>query len=219
VTSTLLRKTWMALTGLFLCLFLAVHLAGNLQLLLPETAARERFNGYAELLAGLPVISVAAWLTYLAILGHAVLAVVLAVRNRAAAGQSYEKRPQEALEPWPSRFMGVLGTVILVFLVVHLRDFWWPFKFGGELGLDPDGRRDLFGLVVVEFQKGWKVALYVLGVLAVGFHLLHGVYSGLRTLGLSHPGYARWARRLGVVFAGVVTLGFAAMPLYLYLAH
>lgn len=209
----------MALTGLFLCLFLAVHLAGNLQLFLPEDDARESFNAYAALLAGLPFIKIAAWGTYLAILAHVVIAVVLTVRNRAAAGTRYEERASEALSPWPSRFMGVLGTVILVFLVVHMSDFWWPFKFGGDLELDPHGRRDLFGLVVAEFQKSWKVALYVLGTLAVGLHLVHGVYSGLRTIGLSHPGYARWARRLGLAFAVVVTLGFAAMPLYLFLAR
>ena len=218
MTSTLVRKTWMALTGLFLCLFLAVHLAGNLQLFLPEGDAREGFNAYAEFLAGLPVIRIAAWGTYLAVIGHGALALVLAVRNRRAVGEGAQSR-DAGLAPWTSRSMGALGAVILVFLVVHLKDFWWPFKFGGDLALDPDGRRDLFGLVALEFQKGWKVALYVVGVLAVGAHLAHGFYSGLRTLGLSHPGYARWARRLGLAFAVVVTVGFAAMPVFLYLAR
>jgi succinate dehydrogenase / fumarate reductase cytochrome b subunit len=212
------RKTLMALTGLFLCVFLAVHLLGNLQLFLPEGQAQTQFNWYAKVLSGLPMIKVAAWLTYISVLAHTILAIVLGIRNRRSVGTGYQAKSPTDLAPWYSRMMGVLGTVILLFLIVHMSDFWWPFKSGADIGVDADGQRDLFGLVVVEFQKGWKVALYVLGVLAVGFHLAHGVYSGLRSLGVSHPGYARWAKRFGYVFAVVVTVGFAAMPLYFYLS-
>lgn len=211
------RKTLMALTGLFLCSFLLIHLLGNLQLFLPESKAQIQFNWYAATLSQLPVIKIAAWLTYLSVLAHTLLAIVLAIRNRTSAGDGYKSRAPADLAPWYSRFMGVLGTIILLFLLIHMKDFWFPFKFGGELGTDAEGQRDLFGLVVVEFQKGWKVALYVLGVLAVGFHLLHGFYSGLRSLGLSHPGYARLIRGIGYGFAVIVTIGFGAMPLYFYL--
>jgi succinate dehydrogenase / fumarate reductase cytochrome b subunit len=211
------RKTLMALTGLFLCLFLIVHLLGNLQLFLPESTARVQFNWYAGFLSELIAIEVAAWLVYFAVLLHAVLAIVLSLRNRRSVGVGYQDRAPGPLAPWYSRWMGVLGAVVLVFLVVHLSDFWLPFKFGGDLGTDADGHRDLFGLVVHEFQSGWKVAIYVLGVVALGFHLLHGAYSGVRSLGVSHPGYAKWARWLGYAFAIVMTLGFAAMPIYLYL--
>lgn len=213
------RKTLMALTGLFLCSFLAIHLLGNLQLFLPGSTAEVQFNWYAATLSQLPVIKVAAWLTYLSVLAHTVLAIVLAVRNRSATGDGYQSKAPNELAPWYSRFMGILGTIILVFLLIHMKDFWFPFKFGGDLGVDSEGQRDLFGLVVVEFQKGWKVLLYVLGVVAVGFHILHGFYSGMRSLGLSHPGYARLIRRLGYGFAVVVTIGFAAMPIYLYLTR
>lgn len=210
------RKTLMALTGLFLCLFLVVHLLGNLQLFLPQSTAGVQFNWYAGFLSELLVIEIAAWLVYFGVLGHAILAIVLALRNRRSVGVGYEDKAPVALAPWYSRFMGVLGAIVLVFLVVHLKDFWFPFKFGADLGVDPEGHRDLFGLVVHEFQKGWKVAIYVLGVLAVGFHLLHGFYSAVRSLGVSHRGYAKWFRRLGYAFAGLLTIGFGAMPIYLY---
>lgn len=213
------RKTLMALTGLFLCLFLVVHLLGNLQLFLPDGRARLQFNWYADMLSRLPVIEVAAWLTYLAVLMHTILSVGLAVRSRRSVGHGYQAKSPAGLVPWYSRMMGPLGTVILLFLIVHMSDFWYPFKTGADIGLDSDGQRDLFGLVKVEFRKGWKVALYVLGVLAVGFHLAHGFYSGLRSLGLSHPGYARWMKVLGYAFAVALTIGFAAMPVYLYVTQ
>jgi len=212
------RKTLMALTGLFLCLFLAVHLLGNLQLFLPDGEAQSQFNWYASFLSGLPVIKIAAWMTYICIVAHTLLAIVLELRNRKSAGVGYQGQAPTSLAPWYSRMMSLLGLVILVFLIVHMSDFWWPFKTGADLGTDPEGQRDLFGLVVLEFQKGWKVILYVVGVLAVGFHLGHGFYSGLRSLGVSHPGYARWLRIFGYIFAIGLTLGFAAMPIYLYFA-
>ncbi len=209
----------MALTGLFLCLFLAIHLVGNLQLFLPESKAQTQFNWYASVLSELPFIEIAAIFTYTSIIVHAIVAALLAVRNRTAAGSGYQGKAPNALAPWYSRMMGLLGVVILVFLVVHMWDFWYPFKFGLGIGTDAEGRRDLFGLVVREFQHGWKVLVYVVGVLAVGLHVAHGFYSGLRSLGLHHPGYAMWGKRLGYVFAAVVTLGFGAMPIYLFIAH
>lgn len=215
--TTIARKLLMALTGLFLCLFLTVHLLGNLQLFLPESKAQTQFNWYASFLSELPLIEVAAILTYASVVIHAVLAAILGMRNRTAVGVGYQSQAPKFLAPWYSRMMGVLGVVILVFLVVHMWDFWYPFKTGADIGTDAQGHRDLFGLVTREFQHGWKVLFYVVGVLAVGLHLAHGFYSSLRTLGLYHPGYARWGKRLGYAFAAAVTLGFAAMPIYLFL--
>ncbi len=215
--TTIARKTLMALTGLFLCLFLTVHLLGNLQLFLPAGQARLQFNWYAETLSSFFVIEIAAIVTYVAIVAHTILAAVLTIRNRQAAGDRYLSDSATASQgPWYSRFMGFMGAVILVFLILHMSDFWYPFKTGAEIGVDAAGRRDLFGLVAMEFQQIWKIVLYELGVLALGFHLLHGFYSGLRSLGVHHPGYARGLRWLGSAFAAILTLGFGAMPLYLF---
>lgn len=209
----------MALSGLFLCLFLTIHLLGNLQLFLPRLQAQLQFNWYAQFLSQQPVISIAAVLTYAAIVGHTVFSIILARRNRQAVGTGYQGPQPNRLSPWYRRVMLYLGGIILLFLIVHLNDFWRPFKFGVEIGLDEEGRRDLYGLVVRELSQGWKAGLYVVGVLAVGFHLWHGFYSSFRSLGLSHPGYAKWIRRLGYVFAAVITVGFGAMPLYIYFSQ
>ena len=218
--STIARKTLMALTGLFLCVFLAVHLLGNLQLFLGDGRAQTQFNWYAEKLSGALIIKVAAVGTYLAIVVHCVLALLITMRNRRSAGSGYESTsPAATSTPWYSRSMGILGTIILIFLLVHMADFWFPFKTGADIGVDDEGQRDLYGLVAVKFQSFWRIALYELGVLAVGFHLFHGVYSGFRSLGVSHPGYAKYLRWAGYVFAAVVTIGFAAMPIYMFLIH
>ena len=132
-----------------------------------------------------------------ALIGHALLSFWLTVLNRKSAGVRNQASSSVSLAPWYSRAMGLLGTVILVFLIVHLWDFWYPFKFGKYIGVDSEQQRDLFGLVVKEFGKPWKVVLYELGVLAVGFHVAHGFYSGTRSLGLHYRGYARWLRVAG----------------------
>ena len=219
MNSTIARKTLMALTGLFLCLFLTVHLLGNLQLFLPDGQARSQFNWYAETLSHLLIIEIAAVGTYVAILAHVLLSLFITIRNRRAAGPGYEASSPAKIVPWYSRSMGILGTIILLFLIVHMADFWFPYKTGADIGVDEDGHRDLYGLVAVKFQQGWRIILYELGVLAVGFHLFHGFYSGLRSLGVHHSGYARCLRWFGCAFAVVVTGGFAAMPVYMFLGH
>ena len=213
--STIARKNVMAVTGLFLCSFLVVHLLGNVALFLPEGEAQLRFNAYARLLAELPGIGVAAALTYAAIVLHAVLAALLTRDNLRAAGS----RPlggNPSTSPWYSRSMGILGVVLLVFLVVHLRDFWYPFKFGDGIGVDANGERDLYSIVAASFASPGYVALYTGAMAALGLHLYRGVYHGLRSLGLYAPAWAGRARRLSQAFALVVAIGFAAMPLFVF---
>lgn len=214
--TTIARKSLMALTGLFLCLFLVIHLGGNLQLFLPGEQARLQFNWYADTLSHSLLIEAAAIVTYVSVLAHSLLAISITIRNRSAVGVGYQSTKPDAGSTWYSRFMGVLGFIILVFLIVHMSDFWFPFKTGADFGVDRNGHRDLFALITTEFQKGWKIALYEVGVLAVGFHVAHGVYSGLRSLGVYHPGYARILRWLGFGLAGLLTIGFGSMPIYIY---
>ncbi len=215
--STLAHKLVMAMTGLFLCSFLVVHLAGNLQLLLPEVEARRAFNAYSELLSGNPLITVISFGLYGAILLHAVLAGFMACRDRRAGGRYLQDRRSE-VSPWYSRNMGLLGTVVLVFLVVHFRDFWYPFRFGA-VARDGWGNRDLYSVVQASFAQGWYVLAYVLSMLALGYHLLHGVESATRSLGLHHARFRRWLRRFGRAFSVLVTLGFVVIPVFMHFAR
>jgi succinate dehydrogenase / fumarate reductase cytochrome b subunit len=208
-------KIAMAVTGLFLCLFLVVHLAGNLQLFLPAPQGQLQFNAYSKLLGGNPIIRIASIVTTASIVAHSALALVLNRRNRGARATRYARERAGETSPWYARWMGVLGLVILLFLVVHLRTFWVPFKFG-EVGVDAAGNKDLHGMVTEAFASGWYTLLYVVCMAAVAFHLLHGVESSLRTIGLHHRRYVIWLRRLGMAFAIGIGTGFAVIPVYIY---
>ncbi|APZ94932.1 succinate dehydrogenase cytochrome b subunit [Fuerstiella marisgermanici] len=214
--SSVARKNLMALTGFFLCIFLVIHLLGNIQLFLPMPDAQLKFNWYAEFLSKLFVIKAAAYVTYFCVIAHSIVAVGLAITNRKSAGDRYVGKDPEASSPWHSRMMGILGAIILLFLIVHMMDFWYPYKFGNSVGQDPEGNRDLYTVVAVACRRWWYVGFYTVSVCALGFHLHHGVYSGFRSLGLYHPGYARWVKWFSLAFAIVITFGFAAMPIYLF---
>lgn len=132
--SSLAKKYWMALTGLFLCLFLIGHLAGNLQLLLGKDHALQ-FNQYALFMTTNPAVKLLSYLTYLSIVFHAIDGIYLAVQNRKARPVKYAKERQETNTVWASRNMAVLGTVILVFIVTHMVTFWGVMHFDSKMPL------------------------------------------------------------------------------------
>jgi succinate dehydrogenase / fumarate reductase cytochrome b subunit len=114
--------------------------------------------------------------------------------------------------------MGLLGTIILIFLVIHLRDFWYRFKFG-HVPLDKDGQKDLYTLVVTVYQSGWYVVIYMLCMVALGYHLLHGFFSAARTLGVYHPRYVNVVKVVGWVYSIGISAGFAFIPLFVHFAR
>jgi succinate dehydrogenase / fumarate reductase cytochrome b subunit len=216
-SGTLSQKNLMALTGLFLCFFLIIHLLGNLQLLLPAKVAQWQFNFYSKLLSENIFIHIISYILFAGIIAHAVYALVITINNRHANGKRYEYDRREVSSKWYSRKMGLLGTVILFFLIIHLRDFWYEVQFG-HLPLDKDGQEDLYTLVVTVYRNGWYVLLYVFCMVALGYHLLHGFFSAARTLGVCHPRYVTWIRVIGWVYSVGIAAGFALVPAYVYFA-
>ena len=123
----------MALTGLFLSFFLIIHLLGNLQLLLPEEQARLQYNWYSYFLSENILIEIIAYILYACILMHSIDAIYLTLKSKKANGQSLQKDKRSRASTWYSRNMMFLGIVIFLFLVIHFKDFWYAYKFGGEL--------------------------------------------------------------------------------------
>lgn len=208
----------MALTGLFLSFFLIIHLAGNLQLLLPETEAKIQYNAYSEFLGGNPLVLAVSFILYACILLHTIDAIYLAVKSKKANGVSYSRDRRGRASTWYSRHMMALGIIIFVFLVIHFKDYWYVYKFG-DLPLDANGKKDLYTLVVVSFEQLWYVILYVIAIIALGYHLLHGVFSAHRTIGLFHPVYNRIIKVLGILFSIAITIGYIIIPIFIYISH
>lgn len=224
--SSLARKYAMALTGLFLCLFLAGHLAGNLQLFNTGPDGALKFNEYARFMTTFPAVKVLSYLTYLSVLLHLVDGILLTLGNRKARPVRYAMEKGSANAAWNSRNMGVLGTIILVFLVTHMQNFWYQMHFGDVpmmYTVDGEELKDLHTVVMAFFNpavNSWAlaaVALYVLAQAALALHLLHGFESAFQSMGLRHARYTPWIQSAGRVFSLAVPAGFAALPIFLYL--
>ncbi len=210
----------MSVTGLFLCTFLVVHLVGNLQLFKHDQGAA--FNTYSHFMGTNPIIRTIEWGLVLGFGFHIYEAFALSRRNKTARGQGYVTNHSEQNSEWTSRNMGILGTIILIFLLVHLYNFFWRARFGGldKIGGENLETRDLDNLylaVVSSFHIWWYVLLYVAAQISLGYHLWHGFRSGFQTLGLNHRKYTPVIKWAGYAFAVVVSAGFASMPLYFFL--
>lgn len=128
LSSSIAKKWWMALTGLFLCVFLIGHLAGNLQLLKDGVEAKRAFNEYAHFMGTNIFIKVLSYLTYISILFHAIDGILLTVQNKKARPVKYVYEKPNTNSKWYSRSMAVLGTLILIFIVLHMQHFWYKMK-------------------------------------------------------------------------------------------
>ena len=206
----------MALTGLFLCVFLIAHLAGNLQLLDMSPEGQLKFNAYAKFMTTFPLVKVVSYLLYASILFHAFDGFLLTIQNRKARPVKYAYEKPGANSAWYARQMALLGTLILVFLVIHMKHFWYEMHWG-ELGKDADGNKDLYTLVAAAFTQTWYVALYVVMMGVLAFHLLHGFSSSFQSLGLNHPRYTPIIKNVGVFFAVIVPIFFALIPVWMFI--
>lgn len=131
LSSSIAKKYWMALTGLFLCLFLVGHLLGNLQLIFYSgEEGRRVFNEYAYFMTHNPAIKVLSYLTYFSILFHTIDGLMLALQNKRARPTNYAHNRPSTNSSAPSRYMAVLGTIVLVFIVTHMITFWGQMHFG-----------------------------------------------------------------------------------------
>jgi succinate dehydrogenase / fumarate reductase cytochrome b subunit len=216
-SSTLGRKVVMALTGLFLILFLLIHLIGNLQLLKGDGG--HAFNVYADFMSTNPLIQTVSKVNFAFIIFHVIWSILLTRRNRLARGPQGYAVTNTKSSIWSSRNMGILGTLVLVFIVVHLQNFWAPMHFGQMQMVDYDGKsyRDMYSLCTQVFQLPGYIALYVFCMAAVGFHLWHGFVSAFQTLGLNHLKYNPIINVVGKTFAVVVPALFAWIPVSMHL--
>jgi succinate dehydrogenase / fumarate reductase cytochrome b subunit len=293
LSSSIAKKYWMALTGLFLCLFLVGHLLGNLQLINPFNSKEEiqsSFNAYAYFMTHNIAIKIMSYLTYISILFHAIDGIMLAIQNKKARPVSYAYNNPRANSKWPARQMALLGSVIFIFIVMHMSNFWYVMKWDakpmplqkayvkgqGQGQADAEqafyvthtdnffpvkafenspmgeaqmvikngtefvnkqanikmgeGYKDLHSLVLAFFghnkkKEGFEtnsmalgaVILYVLSMVILSLHLMHGFSSAFQSLGVNHRKYTPYIKKFGFAFSIVVPALFALIPILLFL--
>ncbi len=213
------KKSIIALTGLFLCIFLIVHLSANSILLLPEGTARELYNSYSTTLRESPLIKVIAYVLYLSIILHVVYALLITLHNRKAKSKSYTMNRYGENSNWTSQNMGLLGIMILLFIVVHLANFWARIKLGmgEEVGLDANGHVDVYEVTYSLFQNIYYVLFYSLLMIPLGLHLHHGLKSAFMTLGFYHKKGLRLLAKIALIYAAIMAVGFGIIPFIVFL--
>ena len=220
LTSTIFRKVLASLSGLFLVVFLLGHLAGNLQLFIPGDIGKTQFNKYALFMTTNPVVFVLSLLTYFSIVSHIILTIYLAISSRKARPVKYYNPSDSNTSTWSSRNMTFLGIILLLFLIVHLRSFWYEMHFGAmpyQTLEDGSKIKDLHQITTQSFKQGWYTSFYVACMFFLGLHLYHGVQSGLQTIGLKTRKYSLSLNVLGIGVSILIPTIFATIPIYIYL--
>ena len=198
------QKFIVAITGIFLITFLIVHVSINTLLLVGE----EAFMPVAHFMGTNPVIRIMEVVLMAGLLGHIVTTLWLTNKSRGARKVSYKKTNHSKSSSFYSRYMAVSGSLLLFFLILHFADFWFGERF---LSLDSN----LYERVQMKLAAPWRVGVYVVGMVVLMLHLLHGFQSAFQTLGIRvNTNTGKVISGIGVVFAIAVSALFASMPIY-----
>lgn len=225
-TSSVGKKFVMALSGLFLISFLIVHVGINACIfadLFDDNDNGEMFNKAAHFMGASYVIRLLEVGLFVGFFIHIIQGYVLEVRNRSKRSVGYQVSMGSKGSRWYRKSMGLLGTLILLFLIVHISHFWVPSRITqeglGQAYYNNNGieYHNLYARMIDVFQTGWVVALYLLACFSLAWHLIHGFQSAFRTLGVSNNRYVILARAGGMAFSILVPLLFALMPISMYL--
>jgi len=223
-TSSVGKKIVMALTGLFLVSFLVIH-AGLNSCIFNDLAFfnsqdnGRMFNKAAHFMGSSVLIRIIEIGLFIGFLIHIVQGYILEVQNRTRRGTGYKVKMGSRGSTWYSKSMGLLGTLLLFFLIMHISHFWVPSRVTNELAPVQYGdmeTHNLFARMVDVFQNKWIVVLYIIGCISLAWHLLHGFQSAFRTLGLHNKKYIGIVKTTGVLFSVFVPLLFALMPVSMH---
>ena len=216
LSSSIGKKLMMSIAGLFLVVFLLVHLGINLSLIFSDS--RETFNRAAHFMGTNIIIQVMELVLFGGFLLHMFYGVFLQLQNWLARPKRY-KTENFSQTSFFSKFMIHTAAIITVFLVIHLFDFYFKAKIFGDVPtVIYDGKEyhDLGLLVIQKFKLAVFVLFYIGCFLFLAFHLLHGFQSAFQSLGLNHKVYTPVIKALGIIYTIVVTAGFILIPVYIF---
>ena len=227
-TSSIGQKFVMSITGIFLISFLVVHVGLNACIWANDGG--RMFNAGANFMASMLVIRIMEVVLFAGIIIHAIQGLILTGANNSKRKVGYAVDYGNRGSKWYSRSMGLLGTLLLLFLIMHIYHFWIPSRFGGMFGVHElaethyEGAlasqyHNLFAEMIKVFQGPYSsviVLIYVVGCISLAYHLMHGFESAFRTLGVHNRRYTKLLRFGGRGFAIIVSLAFAMMPLSMH---
>lgn len=220
-TSSIGKKLVMAFTGIFLILFLIIHVSINACIfadVFDPADNGEIFNRAAHFMAVTILIRIAEVGLFAGIILHIVQGYMLSAQNQSRRGKGYAVAMGNKGSKWYSRSMGLLGTLILMFLILHVSQFWWDSRISHNLApaaYDAE-QHDLFARMIEVFQNPVMVVLYIIACISLAYHLMHGFQSSFRTIGVHNNKYLKMIHGIGYGFAIIVPFIFALMPIACY---
>ncbi len=227
-TSSIGKKFMMGATGLFLISFLIIHAGINAMIFFNDGG--ETFNHWGHFMGSNLIVRTMEIGLMAFLLLHIVQGLTLWAQNRKARPVKYAVMKGDGKSKWYSKSMGLLGTLILIFLILHFYHFWVPSRFGGMANIQPLAEatlgaeynnqpvHDLFAEMITVFSGNLLVVIfYVLGCVSLCWHLLHGFQSAFQTFGVNHKRYTPLIKSIGVVYSVGISLLFASMPVAMYM--
>jgi succinate dehydrogenase / fumarate reductase cytochrome b subunit len=203
VNSSIGKKILMAFTGVLLIIYLIIHLAGNLTLFFGAKA----FTSYAGILEMIkPLIRVIEVLLAAVFILHIFSGGWVWWENKLAKGKNYKVNAKAKNSSLFSRTMIQSGSLIFIFLIIHLKTIWYPYNFTGQ--------DNLYKIVSGNFMSPIYSWFYILAMILLGFHLNHGFQSAFQTMGWNHKRYFPLVQALGTIYSVVIAAGFASLPIY-----
>lgn len=222
-TSSIGKKFWMALVGLFLCVFLVLHMSINLLLLLPD---RSHFDLGVHIMSTAPVKVMEVFL-FGSIALHMFLGLLLQIQNWLARPVRYAKKHSSETSFF-SKYMIWTGGIVFIFLCIHLMNFY--FYKHGWLGQIPESigvgayeatetaaSHNFYDIARVVFASNVHCILYIGFMVLLSFHLIHAFQSAFQSIGWNHPTYTPIVKWVGYIYSVVIPAGFAVIPIYFLL--
>ncbi|MBT8279960.1 MAG: succinate dehydrogenase cytochrome b subunit [Muriicola sp.] len=213
IKSSIARKIVMALSGIFLVLFLALHFTINFT----SVVSPDTFNEFSHFMGYNPIVQFLMQPILIAgVVIHFVMGFVLEIQNNRARGVNYVQYKGSANAPWVSRNMIISGAVVLAFLGLHFYDFWIHEMAYKYVEVNPEDPTRYYAETVEKFAPFWRTALYILSFVLLSLHLWHGFASSFQTMGVNNK-YTPSIKAFTKIYAVVIPLGFAFIALYHHL--
>lgn len=207
--SSIGRKLIMSISGLFLIVFLTLHLFINLTSLI----SREAYEAACQFMDENIFIQIMVPVLALGFVIHILMGIVLTIQNRKARPIGYTVKSKTQIS-WASKNMLALGLIVLGLLVLHLSHFWAKMQLQHFLGNEGENPYDL---VRTLFSNGWYVAMYIIWIVALCYHITHGFWSMFQSMGVTNRKWIPRLQKIAIIYSHAIMVGYILIPVYFYL--